>query len=436
MFTIPGVWAQETSDMPDSLACGNAFADAILESDTAQFDSLLLLTTDVDCATANGVTPLMYASQEGNVLFVTRLLNAGADVNRVPQNKVTALLSATASGNTRISRLLLDRGANVYVSDAMGNTPVINAAANNNYGVVQLLVERGAAVDSTSIDGNSALHFAAAQGNDSLLIFLIENGASLNKQEVMGFTPLMVAVAENHTNCAELLVSYGAEVNIKNKENQTVLILSIINGNAYLAELFLLNGSDKGHLEGTAKDYWYLAQGTGNDMKKVFRANSVKRNLLPVVGDFTGGLSASWYDGHLESSFVFGIRETKYNLLAHLDLGFTPFVYRSRDKINGIDYQFWERNYWLALGVEKYFAFHKTWRTEGGLFAGVKSEYRIGRYRGTGFRPDAELELFPLGGVYFRYDAVEFKLVCLGRNGILPDESQLSLQVHFYFSRL
>ena len=435
VLIIQVIVAQETAKK-DSLDCAYELSQAVIDLDTARFDSIIIIVENIDCTTHDSVTALMYAAEQGNLYFTKRLLKAGADVNALPKNKVSALLSAVNSGKKEVVELLLKAGANPNISDKNNITPAIRAVQSNNFELLKLLDSFNATIDNNIINESTVLHFAAAHGNDSMLVYLLEKDLDVNANDALGFTPLMVATHSNHTSTAELLVQYNADINKVSKEELTALTLAILNGNAYLTELFLLNGADKSPLQGKAKDYWYYAEGTGKVMKKVLRENGVKRNILPVFGDWIGGFSAAWSDGHFESELMAGIRETKYNLMVQTRLGLTPFVYSSLDRINGTLYQFWERNFWVGAEVDKYFAFHKRSELELGAFAGIQAEYRFGNYQGTDYKPSSELNLFPVGGLYFRYDVTEFRAGFAPRKWNDETINRFEIQMHIYLSRL
>lgn len=426
--------AQESKLATASPNFADSLFEAVLKPDTLRFDSLLLMQRNIDCANKEGVTALMFASEQGNLLFMKKLISAGANVNRLPNNGISPLQSTVRAGKTAAADLLLTNGASVDVIDKSGNSPLVSAAENNNSEMVELLLAYGADINVANLKGNTALHYAAGFGNDLLVVLFVELGLSVNAANVRGVTPLMLATQNNFTNTAELLVSYGAELNPVNDDNFSTLTFAIMNGNAYLAELFLLNGADSTHLQNKAKDHWYIAQGTSREMKKVLKTYGVKRNLKPVFDDFVEGAQLRLANSHLETAVLLGVRETKYNFLLQTSFGATPFVYSSLDKIEQLSYQFWERNYWFALELDKFIAVAKQYRNEFGAFGGMEAEYRFGSYRGTKIKPQAALCFMPACGLYIRQNYAEIKAgYTFGSGGDNP--GRIGLQVHFYISR-
>ena len=71
-----------------------------------------------------GFTPLLFASQQGDVQSGRLLVQAGGDVNdRSSTDRKTALMVAAASGNSAFSVFLLEKGADPDLSDAFGESP-------------------------------------------------------------------------------------------------------------------------------------------------------------------------------------------------------------------------------------------------------------------------------------------------------------------------
>jgi len=435
LISGPKVFSQEKSSV-DSLKLSIQLSEAILSNDTLQTDSLISSGIDVNIGANEGVTPLMYAAQEGNLYIIKKLLQAGADVNQIPNNKITALQSAIIAGKKEAAELLLESGAGLNTKDMYGNTPVLNAAQNNDPGMVALLINSGAAVNGANQEGNTALHYATAFGNDSIVALLMNAGAQANEKDKQGFTPLMVATSENYNSTAELLVSYGIDLNTVNDQGYSALTIAILNGNVYLAELFLLNGADGNLLYGEAKDHWYFSKGTGKYMRKVLRESDVKRNLSPVLEEWGGGLKLGLIDDYLTTTLLLGVRETKYNFWIQMSFGLNPLVYSSLREIGPKKYQFWERDYRLALEADKYFAFHKSYQTELGIFAGVEAGYDFGSYRGTHINPHSDLNLLPVAGLFWRQGFTETR-IGYKKNVFHSDKpGELGIQVHFYFGRM
>merc|ERR1712217_850052 len=71
-----------------------------------------------------GMTPLMFAAQEGFVLIARKLMKAQADVNAVEEEDWVPLHFAVREGHFEIRKSLVRARANPYLANCDGDTPV------------------------------------------------------------------------------------------------------------------------------------------------------------------------------------------------------------------------------------------------------------------------------------------------------------------------
>jgi ankyrin repeat protein len=143
---------------------------------------------------AEGDTPLMLASLQGEADIVLDLVKAGADVNAKGRDGSTSLMAAAQEYQTGIAKYLLDKNALVNLSDHAGNTALHHAAAYTAW------VSMGDMAD-----------------------LLIGNGANVNVTNNNGATPLMLASEFGHTGMVRSLLAHGANVHLKANDGQTAL---------------------------------------------------------------------------------------------------------------------------------------------------------------------------------------------------------------------
>jgi uncharacterized protein len=79
-----------------------------------------------------GLTPLIFATRQGDLATVKALLKAGADVNETSTYGWTALLDATQNRFYQIGVYLLEHGADPNIANAGGWTPLYIATDNRN----------------------------------------------------------------------------------------------------------------------------------------------------------------------------------------------------------------------------------------------------------------------------------------------------------------
>jgi ankyrin repeat protein len=84
---------------------------AVLDGDLAGVQQLLDLGRWTDKPDSNGLTPLMIATLNRDILMVRLLLERGADPNLQAPGGDTALDMALELGEGEIERVLQDRGA-------------------------------------------------------------------------------------------------------------------------------------------------------------------------------------------------------------------------------------------------------------------------------------------------------------------------------------
>jgi ankyrin repeat protein len=85
-------------------------------------DELLDRTDEIDHRNMEGWTALMYASADGDIKTVTRLLAKGATVDAKNQYGYTSLMLAATRGNPDVVKFLISKGADVNARDSSGRT--------------------------------------------------------------------------------------------------------------------------------------------------------------------------------------------------------------------------------------------------------------------------------------------------------------------------
>jgi len=127
--------AQTAYDICDAARDGNEPAVMELLGKGANINSTGGRTLDF--------SPLMWASEQGNVGMLRLLLDRGADPNVRNSRGVTALMLAATKGYLDAVRLLLDRGSSVHF-ETQEVSPLSAAAAYGHLDVVRILLESGA----------------------------------------------------------------------------------------------------------------------------------------------------------------------------------------------------------------------------------------------------------------------------------------------------
>jgi len=189
------------------------------------FDSVSLLLAqagiDLNAINCKGSTALIEASKNNDVNAVTLLLDkTGIDPNIVDKDSKTALRYAVDEGNIVIVNTLLQAGANV------NHSWTVNWAANRgDRRILQVLLESGANIEAI----NSAFSSAACYRTVDCMRILRDNGADIGS---VGGEALLNAVRASHSKDVEdevyvvvkYLLKLGVNVNHKDEGGWTPLL--------------------------------------------------------------------------------------------------------------------------------------------------------------------------------------------------------------------
>ena len=265
------------------------------------------LGADVNATNKRNETPLMWASNKGNVDAMNVLINAGAnktiecadgntwlhyavngncskevllavidlgaDVNATNKRNETALMWASNKGNVDAMNVLINAGANKTIETAYGDT-WLHCAVHGNCSkeVLQAVIDLGADVNATNKHNETALMLASRRGNVDAMNVLINAGANKTIESADGYTWLHYAV---YGNCSkevlQAVIDLGADVNATNKHNETALMWASKNGNIDAMNVLINAGANK-TIETAYGDTWLHYAVHGNCSKEVLQA--------------------------------------------------------------------------------------------------------------------------------------------------------------------
>jgi ankyrin repeat protein len=244
---------------PGQAAGPSPLADAARKGDLTAVRALLAKREDVNRASPDGSTALLWAAYHSDAAMARALIAAGAAVNTPNRYGVTPLLQASRTGDTALIDALLTAGADVAATHADGETPLMAAARTGRTDAVRMLLSRRAnANDTGTFQKETPLVWAAAEGHAEVVGMLLEAGAdpnlkaavtTLDKREhadhpTGGFTPLMFAVRNGHEAVVKALAKGGADLNAANGDDATALMIAIVNDRFDLARTLIDLGAD------------------------------------------------------------------------------------------------------------------------------------------------------------------------------------------------
>ena len=196
---------------------------AIRDNDTASALELIARGNSalINSCNVKGVTPLVFASQRGNVEVVTALLNANANTMSASLSGSTALIQGSHFGHLNVVRQLLRHGAPIEQNNYKQTTALMRASQEGHEDVVRELIAYGANVNRKNADEMNSLMLAAQRGNAAVVELLLEGGAHMDVCTSQDSTALMLAVKRNHYAVAKVLVSNGCELHLRDSRGRT-----------------------------------------------------------------------------------------------------------------------------------------------------------------------------------------------------------------------
>lgn len=182
-----------------------------------------------------GVTPLMLACYQGNVLMVKLLIEAGADVLAVDEKRRNVyhyLLSYinklqkdyTCSNNSLLLRKEIAGllGDGVSLSDNDGKTPLEYMLESDNsnisWALAKAYIEKGAKLDVTNAEGDNLLIQAIKNNHITATLELACKEELINQKNNEGKTALHYAVYNERLELCMALMERKADKNIQDNE--------------------------------------------------------------------------------------------------------------------------------------------------------------------------------------------------------------------------
>jgi ankyrin repeat protein len=249
-------------------ANGSELADAARQGDSARVATLLEsgATAELNAASRDGMTPLLWSAQANDLEVARALLRAGADANLGNRYGITPLWLAATNRSPELVSLLLEHGADAGAGLPHGETPLMAAARAGDAESIRLLIAAGADPNAAETKlGETALMWAAAEDQADAIRELVAGGADTalasRKLElapmnwlqigmvstvlpVGGWPPLLFAGRENAPAAALALIEGGADPDIRDPDGLTALNVAIMNQHYDLAIALVEAGAD------------------------------------------------------------------------------------------------------------------------------------------------------------------------------------------------
>lgn len=238
---------------------------------------------ELDIPNEYGFTPLMCASQLGELNIVRILIEAKANVNstdingNTPMNHLLRWSSFSfdhQSLHAECLQLLINSSASITMKNKNGMTPLLLASKHGKKECLHLLIKARASLCDMDDTSTSALNYAARKGYPSVLQMLLESKCSIendiysslayavlcNELECCKIliehksninicltddtTPLFYAVNQGHTDCVRFLIDKKADLNVQDKDGKTLCMHAIRFNEPSVLRILLDNRAD------------------------------------------------------------------------------------------------------------------------------------------------------------------------------------------------
>ena len=202
---------------------------------------------DVNAATSNGTTPLMFAAAAGNVEAVDALVAAGANVNAKESVRgLTAAMFAAASNRAAALEALAKHGADLRATSKVTDL----VSLSRDPAMLRELSGAPPAVPGQEPPGGRNVAPGAGpggRGGRGNQIAGVDRNYQLNELVAAqgGLTPLLFAAREGHAAAVDAVLASGASVNqVSAGDRTSPLLIATINGHFDLAMRLLEKGAD------------------------------------------------------------------------------------------------------------------------------------------------------------------------------------------------
>jgi ankyrin repeat protein len=292
---------------------------------------------DLDSTALERRTPLIWASSEGHVGVVQRLLyymgGEGVDDKGEYYKQLTALHFAAANGHEEVVKLLLKRGADATIVNALGAIPLSTACEGGHLGVAQLLLDHQGlqALGMTPTTGPTPLHHAARWGREDVVKFLLSKGADANSQRRNGWTPFTEASSNGHVGVARMLLEHMEvqDVDTRDSSGMTALHWAAGGGREDMVAFLLNKGANANIQDGEGRTpFLDMAYNSGHvGVARLLLEHMVGEDVN--AGDLDGQTALYYAAGNGNDDLLALLLSKGADATITTDEGLTPFMQAS-----------------------------------------------------------------------------------------------------------
>ncbi len=399
--------------------------------------NLLDRGADINAVTVDNISALMYATENGDFEMVRFLLQKGANPNIRPYNGITALISAAKLNHQQIAELLINNGAKINAADEGGVTAIHYAVAYNFSELTEMLLFYNANPEIPDKAGTTPIITAAYNNSFESLKTLVQNNVNVNSQDKQGFTPLMVAIQENNKQIVNYLIENNADIDRVNKGGMTALAFAIKSGDYEMTKKLINKGASVDHrITGSLNLLRLSMKEDEEEIAELLITEGAHPVFAPDFNKLSIGPGIQFNGDDFFTSVDFSLNDSRYNTAIEAGFGFRPTAMRIfTQAFNDTLYQYWERRYFFYAGLVKRFAIiNPIPQFESGPFAGIRTVFSFGAYRGANSKPDHQFLISPLAGWYLKSNKFSLRLNYEYLNFKIDNISPHRLNLSFAFS--
>ncbi len=381
--------------------------------DTVKVLDLIKRGADVDAKSWEGVTSLMFATQNANLAMMKVLIRCGADPDLKPASGNTALIASILNGTPDITEFLIRNGASVDLGDNNDVTPLMYAIKVDSFDIPDLLIYYGADFDIKSKDGTDALMLASLNGRSAIAAKLIAIGADINSADNMGNTALHFAARAGHTIILEMLLAAGADVEARTGYGYTPLSVAVVKNRYEAARVLIGAGADvNSQISNSLNPLTIARENHFDSLAVMLQNNGAKVILWPWFDQVIFGGVFTFSGDDMFTGANLGLSDRKYNLWISLGYKIRPKAIRVLIPVEGNNfYQYWEQRQIVSGTLDKAFLLkNKNTRSRFGLVAGFEGAVTFGSYQGSGIHPETDYFFSPHAGAVYQYGNLRLRI--------------------------
>ncbi|MFT5317575.1 MAG: ankyrin repeat protein [Chlamydiales bacterium] len=196
---------------------------------------LLKWSADKEALDYLNLTPVMTASDFGNVEIAIYLLENGASLGF---GKKLLFDPAIINGQTELVQYLIKNAYNLESVNEFSFTPFNLATCLKKFDIAEMLLKAKVSVTTPDKNQTTPLHYAVFGGcTSSFVSEILQRGADINAKEQFLNTPLQVAAKAGYYELVSVLLENGAETSHQNVKGMTALNYAKEEGHTKIVKL-------------------------------------------------------------------------------------------------------------------------------------------------------------------------------------------------------